>query len=648
MLGVAVGAGAVPDALLVATRVATGVPSELFVATTITLSPTAKLADVSADSFVPNRVVLVIFTVTVRPSRVRMVQLSPLIDWMVARKATRVPAAIAPADVPPDADPPAAGAGVAVLVGIAIAAEFDDVSDAVTAVPTPHAVSPDTSTTAMMPAATPVARGCRRNTDGCRSEPAVLGSLPVAPPRPVAPPLAAAPALTGWGTKGSCSVGTMTGWAGRRLGAGFDVGPVPAVSGPAFSLPVFSVRAGSVPFGSVPAGSPGVASSGAEPLGTGVLAMAPQNHPNVGAVLGVCSGNVNTWAAPNSRTLTNGMSIKLPFAIAALAGAVVLAAASAAAVSAVVAVNLVSATTASATMPSALASGAAGSSATAPSDSASAAPVDTTGFPSGGLNPGIFTDTCMLTKTLPNDPIMMPDMTGMSMQHDFFGNPAVDARSTSGSMVGGATSCSTSADSSAYWTPVLYQNGVAMEPTSTLIYWRAPAASASSVKAMPAGMTMIAGNEAATHSQSDTIIDWTCTSSLGDLQPTRSDAPHDCGTAFVRLVITFPNCWDGHSLGGKGQTNVVYQSADGLCPSSHPVQIPQIVMHVAYPTSTATNLTLSTGPTQTGPTVTGHADFMMGWNQARMDADVAACIDTQTRCGRTTGPLATPLGGKEL
>jgi hypothetical protein len=253
----------------------------------------------------------------------------------------------------------------------------------------------------------------------------------------------------------------------------------------------------------------------------------------------------------------------------------------------------------------------------------------------------------MLTKTLPNDPIMMPGMTGMSMQHDFFGNPAVDAHSTSNSLVGGSSSCSTSADASAYWTPVVSQDGKALEPRSALIYWRAPAASASSVKTMPAGMTMIAGNEAATTSQDPKIVDWTCTPSAGDLEPSRSDAPHDCGTAFLRLIITFPNCWDGHNLSGMGQTNVVYQSAAGVCPSSHPVQIPQIVMHVAYPTSTASGLTLSIGPTQTGPTVTGHADFMMGWTQPRMDADVAACIDAQTRCGRTSGELATPAGGKQ-
>jgi Domain of unknown function (DUF1996) len=374
---------------------------------------------------------------------------------------------------------------------------------------------------------------------------------------------------------------------------------------------------------------------------SGVWAMSLRNHPNVGAVLGLCSGNVKSPRGGILRTLTGLMSIKPSLLVAAAGGVVVLAVASAAAVSSVVAVNL-----ASASSPVSTASGPASSGAPS-SGTSSSAPVDTAGFPSGGRNPGIFTDTCTLTKTLPNDPIMMPGMTGMSMQHDFFGNPAVDAHSTSKALVGGSSSCTTSADASAYWTPVVYQDGKALPPRSTLIYWRAPAASASSVKTMPAGMTMIAGNEAATQSQSSQIIDWTCTPSAGDLIPARSDAPHDCGSAFLRLVITFPNCWDGHSLNGKGQTNVVYQSDSGSCPSSHPVQIPQIVMHVAYPTSTASDLTLSIGPTQSGPTVTGHADFMMGWNQPRMDANVAACIDTQTRCGSTSGPLATPKGGKQ-
>ncbi|HEV7184143.1 MAG TPA: DUF1996 domain-containing protein [Leifsonia sp.] len=283
---------------------------------------------------------------------------------------------------------------------------------------------------------------------------------------------------------------------------------------------------------------------------------------------------------------------------------------------------------------------------------ASSAPprVATAGFPSGGTNPGIFTDTCTRSRTAPDDPIMMPGMTGMSMQHDFFGNPAVDASSTSSALLDGKTTCTTSADASAYWTPVVYQNGKALQPQQALIYWRAPAQTASSVQTMPAGITMIAGNETATAPQSTSQIDWTCTTSPQQEKKSdvtvRADAPQDCpGGSLLRLVITFPNCWDGHTLDGKSKENVVYADPSG-CPTSHPVQIPQIVFHVAYPTSSGASITLSTGPQTQGPPVTGHADFMDGWHQPTMNADVAACIDTQTRCGPVFGADATPRGGQ--
>ena len=280
---------------------------------------------------------------------------------------------------------------------------------------------------------------------------------------------------------------------------------------------------------------------------------------------------------------------------------------------------------------------------------ASATPqVNTAGFPQGGSNPGIFTDRCATTVTAADDPIMMPGMTGMSMQHDFFGNTKPSASSEPANLVGGSTSCSTSADASAYWLPVVYQNGAALKPSSALIYWRAPAASAASVATMPAGISMIAGDEGATAPQSARVVDWTCTPGASKLMQKAANTPHDCPAGHdLRLVITFPNCWDGHTLDGRSRENVAYAGSDGKCPSSHPVQIPQIIFHVAYPTTSGSGITLSTGPSTQGAPVTGHADFMNGWAQARMDANVAACIDTQTRCGPTSGTDATPKGGRD-
>lgn len=108
--------------------------------------------------------------------------------------------------------------------------------------------------------------------------------------------------------------------------------------------------------------------------------------------------------------------------------------------------------------------------------------------------------------------------------------------------------------------------------------------------------------------------------------------------------MTFPECWDGRSLDGAKQTNAVYD-VGGRCPADHPVRIPQLVLHVGYPTSSADGLELSTGPDTRGSTDTGHADFMNGWEDERMAADTAACIVPRVRCGRTVGALATPLGG---
>jgi hypothetical protein len=277
-----------------------------------------------------------------------------------------------------------------------------------------------------------------------------------------------------------------------------------------------------------------------------------------------------------------------------------------------------------------------------PTAGSGAAAVSTAGFPSGAGNPGIFTDRCDFSHEAADDPILLPGRTGMSMQHDFYGNTGTSASSTAASLVGGSTTCTTSADSSAYWTPVLYQNGHALQPMSALIYWRRSANDSEPVVAVPAGLQMIAGNETATAPQPKSVVAWTCT---GDTQQRHSTStPHDCtGRSQVRLIITFPSCWDGHTLSGASQRNVVYRGASG-CPASHPVQIPQVVFHVSYPTSSAAGLSLSMSPTMRGSVDTAHVDFINGWAEPVMQRDTAACVATSTRCGPVTGAQAVPQG----
>src|SRR6202012_6006379 len=97
-----------------------------------------------------------------------------------------------------------------------------------------------------------------------------------------------------------------------------------------------------------------------------------------------------------------------------------------------------------------------------------APPVNVSGFPHGQGGGGIFTDRCRFSREAADDPILMPGMAGMSIEHHFYGNPTPTASSTASALLGKPTTCSTSADASAYWTPVLYQDGQPLQPESAL------------------------------------------------------------------------------------------------------------------------------------------------------------------------------------
>jgi Domain of unknown function (DUF1996) len=247
----------------------------------------------------------------------------------------------------------------------------------------------------------------------------------------------------------------------------------------------------------------------------------------------------------------------------------------------------------------------------------------------------LISDTCVYSHEANDDPILQPGKTGQSMAHDFFGNTTTSASSTASTLTGGATTCSTSADASAYWTPVLYQNGTAITPTHNLIYWAGLHAMSPAVVAPPAGLEMIAGNENATAPQPTGVISWRC----AEPEPqTPSPTPVNCpGTKGLELRVTFPSCWDGTDLKGANQSNVVYPEPGGTCPAGHQVRIPTVIFHVVYPITSAAGLTLSMGPGQQGSTDTAHGDFISGWNQAVLTRLISGCSGTANTCGHVTG-----------
>ena len=246
----------------------------------------------------------------------------------------------------------------------------------------------------------------------------------------------------------------------------------------------------------------------------------------------------------------------------------------------------------------------------------------------------IITDTCGYSHKANDDPILDPGKPGQSMAHDFFGNTSTSATSTAATLVRGSTTCSTSDDASAYWTPVLYQNGVPITPLRNLVYWARLDGTSPTVVAPPAGLEMIAGNENASAPQSTKVIDWRC---ADPATQSVSDVPVNCsGTRGIELRVTFPSCWNGTTLSGAGQTNVVYPKGQ-VCPTRYPVRIPTVVFHVVYPITSATDLTLSMGPGQQGSTDTAHGDFINGWNQSLLTALINGCAGPTRTCGHVTG-----------
>ena len=261
---------------------------------------------------------------------------------------------------------------------------------------------------------------------------------------------------------------------------------------------------------------------------------------------------------------------------------------------------------------------------------------------------GFFRSKCAYSHTRDDDPILMPDMPGQSMVHEFFGNYTTHASSTAAQLrASPGTSCAAPADTSAYWLPALYEHGKRIPPSFLLAYYRTAGRPMASITPFPAGLQMIAGNETALSPQPLSVAHWDCGAKSGTRE-TAAPATHcPAGTQLV-LTLTFPDCWDGRTLAGATQKNVAY-AVRGRCPAGYPVAVPQLVLHAHYPLGGGSGFTLSMGPTmQTmqNSIYTSHADFVNAWDPGVLTSLVAQCDVGSLKCG-TVGPANTPLGVKE-
>jgi hypothetical protein len=242
-----------------------------------------------------------------------------------------------------------------------------------------------------------------------------------------------------------------------------------------------------------------------------------------------------------------------------------------------------------------------------------------------------FVVECRFSHAPSDDPMVHPGMKGASHLHVFFGNTTTDAYSTTESLVQQhSTTCDERRDTAAYWAPALTRGDAPILPVKSTAYYRAGVdVDPTTVQPFPKGLVMIAGSARALTAQPVSIVAWSCGTSSDRLAE-----PPECGVdRGLRLIVTFPDCWDGVHLDTPNHHSHIAYSHLGRCPNGYGVPIPQLQFAVEYPVHGSTEgLQLSSGGL-----LTGHADFMNGWDQATLDQEVRLCLHRKVVCGITSG-----------
>jgi hypothetical protein len=238
-----------------------------------------------------------------------------------------------------------------------------------------------------------------------------------------------------------------------------------------------------------------------------------------------------------------------------------------------------------------------------------------------------FVENCRFSHEAPDDPIVFPGKSGASHQHTFVGNETTSAFSTFGSLRSSPTTCARRDDTAAYWVPTLYQGTTAMYPLGATIYYRR--GTLAEVEPFPNNLRVIAGDATATSPQGMRVTFWSCGVASGVPRSATVPTCPEARGSFLRLHVRFPECWDGRRLDSADhKAHMAYATRAG-CPSTHPVEVPQITQIYRYPTRGGEGFALASGGQ-----FSAHADFLNAWRPGALRKLVHDCLNALVHCGR--------------
>ncbi len=262
----------------------------------------------------------------------------------------------------------------------------------------------------------------------------------------------------------------------------------------------------------------------------------------------------------------------------------------------------------------------------------------TTEIPPVGIGAASFRIECGFSHMANNDPIVFPGKTGASHHHTFFGNTSTNAFSTNASIArAGNTTCNGGImNRSSYWVPSMIDTarGAPIKPLYILVYYKTP--NPAKVTVPPPGLRMIVSGSTNTTGPSgpnDRKNRYTC----NQVYETRQEYIPNClAGETLDWMLVFPDCWNGINLDSADHKSHMAFSRDGVCPTTHPVLIPQVSYNVHYPVgSSGTSkwrLASDHYPATSPGGYSGHGDWMNGWDPIFMKGFVKNCLQANKDC----------------
>jgi hypothetical protein len=268
---------------------------------------------------------------------------------------------------------------------------------------------------------------------------------------------------------------------------------------------------------------------------------------------------------------------------------------------------------------------------------------------------GAFRLLCNWSKMAFDDPIVYPGQSGISHHHTFFGNTAISAFTTSENIrsTGNASCRGGTINLSGYWVPTMVDMKTSRPvlPKWMIVYYKTGdwpfMNDGSLIQPLPKGLKMITGDSS---SKAPGIANFSCfLPATGEHRPgTLGQSIPTCPAGdFMRVRISFPQCWDGVNLDSPDHKShmaspIQFWAGDPdrqyRCPTSHPVVLPLITFTIDYDVDTNADtskwrLASDMYDSSLPGGYSMHADWMNGWDTAVSDLWGLKCLREQRDCG---------------